>query len=287
MTTLAFARTTTHIREIVSAWRAARRSIALVPTMGNLHSGHMSLAKLAAQHADSVVMSIFVNPAQFGADEDFVGYPRTLDEDRALVGRSRSVDALFVPEASEIYPFGLEGATRISIPKLGSELCGASRPGHFDGVLMVVARLLSIIAPDVVVLGRKDYQQLVLIERMIADLRIPVQLVAGETQRDADGLAISSRNLYLTDTERLSAPALHATLERVRDALRGGERNYGLLQANALEDLRAAGFNPDYVEVRMVADLAPPNGHHSPQELIVLGAAWLGRARLIDNVSVA
>lgn len=286
LTEVALARTASHVREIVSAWRSAHRSVALVPTMGNLHSGHMSLAKLAAQRADKVVMSIFVNPTQFGAGEDFAGYPRTFDEDRALIERSDCVQALFVPAVAEIYPFGLEGATRISISTLDSELCGASRPGHFNGVLTVVARLLNILAPDVLVLGRKDYQQLVLIERMIADLRFPVQLVAGDTQRDADGLALSSRNHYLTAKERSNAPALHATLEHIREALEHGERDYGLLQANALDDLRAAGFDPDYVEVRLAADLAKPNGRHEPKDLIVLGAAWLGRARLIDNVRV-
>jgi pantoate--beta-alanine ligase len=286
LTATVFAHTASHIREIVSGWRAARRSVALVPTMGNLHSGHMSLVDLAAEYADAIVMSIFVNPTQFGIGEDFSAYPRTLAEDQALIERSGKIDALFVPDVPEIYPFGIEEAARISIPRLADELCGASRPGHFAGVLSVVARLINIVSPDVLVLGRKDYQQLVLVERMIADLRFAVQLVAGDTQRDADGLAISSRNHYLTAGERASAPALHAALERVGAALRGGARDYAGLQAHALEDLRAAGFSPDYVEVRLARDLARPNGSHTPQDLVVLGAAWLGRARLIDNVLV-
>jgi pantoate--beta-alanine ligase len=284
--TALFAHSASHIREIVSGWRSSHCSVALVPTMGNLHPGHMSLADLAAEHADRVVMSIFVNPTQFGVGEDFRAYPRTLAQDQRLIERSGLIDALFVPDVSEIYPYGIEDAMRVSIPQLGNDLCGASRPGHFNGVLTVVARLINIVSPDFLVLGRKDYQQLVLVERMIADFRFAVQLLAGDTQRDADGLAISSRNHYLTAQERTSAPELHATLERVRAALVEGIRDYTSLQAHAIEELRAAGFEPDYVEVRLARDLARPNGIHEPRDLIVLGAAWLGRARLIDNILV-
>lgn len=280
-------RTASQIRETIAGWRAAHESIALVPTMGNLHHGHLSLARLAREHTSRVVLSIFVNPTQFGAGEDFAAYPRTLEADRKLVDGAGTVDALFVPELSEIYPYGPDGGFRLRAPALGNELCGVSRPGHFDGVATVVLRLLNIVAPDVIVLGRKDYQQLIIIERMLADLRLPIAVVAGETERDADGLAISSRNHYLTPEERKRAPLLHATLRELREKLAGGERDYGALERAAIARLAASGFRPDYVEVRAVADLTRPNGRHAPGDLIVLAAAWLGRARLIDNLRVA
>ena len=279
-------RSASQIRETIAGWRAARDTIALVPTMGNLHAGHLSLASLAAEHTDRVILSIFVNPTQFGVGEDFESYPRTLAEDRALIDGAGTVDALFAPEVSEIYPHGTEGAFTLRVPALGAELCGALRPGHFDGVATVVLRLLNIVAPDLVVLGRKDYQQLIIIERMIADLRLPIGVVAGETRRENDGLAISSRNHYLTDEERERAPLLHAILRDVGEQLASGERDYAALEQTAVARLTQSGFRPDYIEVRRAGDLGKPNGEHAPGELIVLGAAWLGRARLIDNLSV-
>jgi pantoate--beta-alanine ligase len=255
--------------------------------MGSLHRGHASLVELAASNADRVVMSIFVNPTQFGAGEDYAAYPRALDEDIDLVDETGLVDALLVPDVDEVYPFGVEAAVGFVMPELARELCGAKRPGHFDGVGTVVCRLLNIVGPDILVLGRKDYQQVVLLEHMIADLRIPVQVIAGETQRDEDGLAISSRNRYLTPAERKRAPALHATLTHVRDALARGERDFAALEAAAVLALKEAGFKPDYVEVRSAKDLSKPNGRASTTGLIVLAAAWLGKARLIDNVRVA
>lgn len=279
-------RTASRVRTLVRSWRSAHETVALVPTMGNLHQGHLSLAKLARARADRVVMSIYVNPTQFGVGEDFGAYPRTLDEDRALVDTADVVDGLFVPEDREIYPFGAEDAVRIVMPAFASELCGASRPGHFDGVATVVCRLLNIVTPDVLFLGRKDYQQLKIVERMVADLRMPVEVASGPTVRHEDGLAISSRNRYLTALERQHAPALHATLERIGKAVAAGQRDYAVLQAQALDRLRAEGFEPDYVEVRRVEDLARPNGEDAPTDLIVLAAAWLGRARLIDNLEI-
>lgn len=279
-------RTASDARERVAGWRAVHGSIALVPTMGNLHDGHLSLVKLAATRADRVILTIFVNPTQFGVGEDFAAYPRTFEADREIVERSGLVDALFVPEVDEIYPFGTETGFRVSVPALGGELCGASRPGHFDGVATVVLRLLNIVAPDHIVLGRKDYQQLVILKRMIADLRVPVEVVEGDTRRHEDGLAMSSRNHYLSTDERQSAPLLHATIRDIRDRLARGERNYAELEARGRETLETAGFRPDYVEVRLASDLEKPNGRHEPGELIVLAAAWLGKARLIDNVLV-
>lgn len=271
---------------MVAGWRAAGQTVALVPTMGNLHAGHLSLAELAASHADRVVMTIFVNPTQFGVGEDFEAYPRTPSEDLARVEENGRVDALFVPDVDEIYPAGLEAAFRIVVPPLGSELCGEQRPGHFDGVASVVLRLLNIVAPDFIVLGRKDYQQLLIIERMVADLNVPVAVVAGQTRRHDDGLAISSRNMYLTDVERSRAPLLVSTLSGVRDSLAHGNKDYATLEHEAMARLERAGFRPDYVEVRVADDLSKPNGRHEPAELIVLGAAWLGKARLIDNLTV-
>lgn len=280
-------RTASQIRETIAGWRAAGDTIALVPTMGNLHAGHLSLAALGAEHADRVILTIFVNPTQFGVGEDFSAYPRTPTEDRALVERAGTVDALFVPLVEEIYPFGTEGAFTLKAPAIAAELCGALRPGHFDGVASVVLRLLNIVAPDIVVLGRKDYQQLVIIERMLADLRLPIGIVSGPTQRDEDGLAISSRNHYLTADERRRAPMLHTTLRKIAQRLARGESDYAALESEAVAALEGAGFRPDYIAVRRLGDLARPNGGTAPSRLIVLGAAWLGRARLIDNLQVS
>ena len=253
--------------------------------MGNLHKGHLSLANLAAETAPRVVMSIFVNPTQFGPSEDFATYPRTLAEDAALIGATGHVDLLFVPSVAEIYPFGVEHAVRVQLPPLSAELCGARRPGHFDGVASVVCRLLNIVDPDVLILGQKDYQQFVLMQRMVSDLRMPVELRMGPTLREPDGLAMSSRNRYLDPQQRLKAPALHAALEHVRDRLRSGSADLAKLTAEACAFLERAGLTPDYVEIRRRDDLAPATPDVA-EKRVVLGAAWLGRARLIDNLFV-
>lgn len=273
------------VRAAIAEWRAVGDKIAFAPTMGNLHAGHMSLAALCAQAARRVVMSIFVNPTQFGPNEDFAAYPRTLEADEKLIGAAGNVDLLFVPDSAEIYPFGFEQAVRVQLPSLSRELCGASRPGHFDGVATVVCRLLNIVAPDMLFLGQKDYQQFVLMERMIADLRLPVQLRMGPTLRETDGLAMSSRNRYLDAAERNQAPALHAALARVREQLLAGARDFSLLIAAARADLERAGFRPEYVEIRRQGDLAAADPQRAEQR-IVLGAARLGRTRLIDNLLV-
>jgi len=278
--------TASETRETVSSWRAAGASVALVPTMGSLHAGHNSLVALAHEHADRVVMSIFVNPTQFGVDEDFDAYPRTLDEDRAGIAEVGGVDLLFVPDVSEIYPFGVDEAVRLSLPELSRELCGVRRPGHFEGVVSVVCRLLNIVTPDKLVLGRKDYQQLILVKRMIADLRLSVEVLSAPTLREPDGLAISSRNRYLSEQERTHAPALHAALTQVTAALQDGASDYAAVEQEAVASLQARGFRPEYVEVRRLADLTKPRHPHAPSELIVVAAASLGGARLIDNLRV-
>jgi pantoate--beta-alanine ligase len=282
----ALLRTAAEVRDWLRDWRARGSTIAFVPTMGNLHAGHLSLTELAHEHAEQVVMSIFVNPTQFGPGEDFAAYPRTLEEDIERIEAAGMVGAVFVPEVAEIYPFGLEHAVRLSLPPLAQELCGRSRPGHFDGVANVVCRLLNIVAPDVLVLGEKDYQQLILMRRMTADLRLPVGIVGGPTRREPDGLALSSRNRYLSAAERTAAPALSATLRELASALRERRAAVADLEADALSKLAAAGLKPDYVEVRRAADLARPTAVDAPPTLIALAAAWLGRTRLIDNVKV-
>lgn len=273
------------VREHVRCWHDAHQTVALVPTMGNLHDGHLSLMHLAATQAQRVVATIFVNPTQFGPNEDFGAYPRTLAADRERLERSGVVHALLVPTTADIYPFGTEDAVRVTLPALSRELCGAHRPGHFDGVASVVCRLLNIVAPDVLVLGEKDYQQLVLVRRMVDDLHMPVRVLAGATQREPDGLAMSSRNRYLGAEERARAPQLYATIAAVRDAVRAGRRDFAQLETDAEARLAAAGFRPDYVSVRRARDLARPSAGET-ERLAVLAAAHLGSARLIDNVLV-
>jgi pantoate--beta-alanine ligase len=272
------------VRVIVRKWRSAGETVAFVPTMGNLHDGHMDLIERAAREADRVAVSIFVNPTQFAPGEDYARYPRTLDADRTRLAEARApVDLLFVPEEQEIYPFGSGAAVRVVVPGLSEDLCGASRPGHFDGVASVVCRFLHIMTPDVLLLGQKDYQQLLVVRRMVADLQMPVSVVSVPIRREPDGLASSSRNQYLTAAERRIAPQLHAALERVLRALQAGDSDYARLESEAKAELERAGFRPDYVAVRRAADLARPAGE-AAGELMVLGAAWLGATRLIDNL---
>ena len=275
------------MRARATAWRVAGQRIGFVPTMGFLHEGHLALMRHARPQCDRLVVSIFVNPTQFGAGEDLESYPRTLKQDMAAVNASGSVHAVFVPKSIKaIYPYGIDEAIQVNMPPLSRELCGAFRPGHFDGVASVVLRLLNIAQPDLLILGEKDYQQLVLMERLVSDLRLPVRVLGAPTERHADGLALSSRNRYLSDDERVRAPTLHATLAGVGNAIREGERNYAILLEHAKHKLEAAGFAVDYVEVRDAKDLSVPNGRQAPRELIVLGAARIGSARLIDNVRI-
>lgn len=266
------------LRGQVAAWRKAGETVALVPTMGALHEGHLSLMKLAGTQADRVIASIFVNPAQFGPGEDYERYPRTEAEDVEKLATA-GVDAAFVPTAREMYPEGF--ATRVHIERLGDVLCGAHRPGHFDGMALVVVKLLTSALPDVAIFGEKDYQQLQIIRRFTADLNIPVRIMGGPIEREADGLALSSRNRYLSLEQRQVAVALSAALKAVRDAVKaGGDPTEA--SAKAREDIVRAGFDSvDYVDVRDPSSLELVTEPGKPAR--VFGAARLGTTRLIDN----
>ena len=271
------------LRERLAEWRREREHIAIVPTMGNLHAGHISLVEAAREQAERVVVTVFVNPTQFGKGEDFDGYPRTLEEDTRRL-RKTSADVLFVPSVATMYPFGIDNATRVIVPGLTEHLCGSFRPGHFDGVTSVVARLFALVQPDVAVFGQKDYQQQLVIRRMVDDLNLPITIVTVPTVREADGLAMSSRNAYLSATEREAAPELYECLCAVEARLRDGDRGFRSLEKAAADDLARAGFEPEYVAIRSAEDLSDPEPHC--RRLVILAAGRLGRARLIDNVLV-
>jgi pantoate--beta-alanine ligase len=269
------------LRALVSAWRRAGERVAFVPTMGNLHAGHGSLVGRASELAERVIVSIFVNPLQFGPNEDFAAYPRTPAEDRRVL-ESLHVDLLFAPEVADIYPRGQESTARVHVPVIEDILCGAFRPGHFMGVATVVTKLLNIVQPDVAVFGEKDYQQLLIIRRATLDLCMPIEIVGVPTTREPDGLAMSSRNRYLSAEQRAAAPAIYAQLERARAAIESGDNDFAAIARSGSEALQQAGFRPDYFEIREAATLEEAGAQS--RDLVVLTAARLGRARLIDNV---
>jgi pantoate--beta-alanine ligase len=272
------------LRSTIAAWRQAGERIAFVPTMGNLHAGHLDLIKEARQRAQRCVVSIFVNPLQFGAGEDFAAYPRTLEDDRHKLAVA-GVDLLFAPTVRTVYPTGADQQTRVEVPEISDILCGASRPGHFRGVATIVCKLFNMVQADLAVFGEKDFQQLMVIRRMVADLAIPIEIVGKATVREADGLAMSSRNGYLTPEERRIAPQLNLTLQTTVALLKRGERDYTGLETAAKEALQTAGFRPDYYAIRSALDLGPPGDGQAP--LVVLAAAYLGTTRLIDNLIAA
>lgn len=269
------------LRALLDDWRAGDERIALVPTMGNLHRGHLSLVELARRNADRVVVSVFVNPTQFGPKEDFAAYPRTLASDRRAL-QDASADLLFAPSGAAMYPFGPDRMTRVEVPGLSDDLCGGTRPGHFAGVTSIVCRLLNIVQPRVAVFGRKDYQQLLIIRRMVQDLHLPVRILSGATQRESDGLALSSRNQYLSTTQRESAAGIYRALRECRAALRAGRQDYGRLEKAGMRSLEQAGLRPDYFAIR-APDLSPPGP--DTWRCVILAAAYCGRARLIDNLT--
>jgi pantoate--beta-alanine ligase len=251
--------------------------------MGSLHAGHMSLLSAARFRADRVIASVFVNPLQFGPGEDFERYPRTPDDDQHLLTEA-GCDLLFLPSVAEMYPEGGQSATKVSVPSLSEILCGAHRPGHFDGVATVVAKLFGIVQPDVAVFGEKDYQQLAIIRRMVQDLALPVEVVGAPTVRSPDGLAMSSRNRYLSPGERSIAPRLHATLRAVAARIDAGEHDFADLEKWCAVQLRAVGLDPDYCSVRDAETLLAPDDRSV--EVVILAAVRLGKARLIDNLRV-
>lgn len=271
------------LREIIRKWRTAGETVAFVPTMGNLHAGHLRLVEEGRNLADRVVVSIFVNPTQFCVGEDFDGYPRTPEEDSAQL-RGVGADLLFLPRAAEMYPGGARSMTYVEVPGLSNELCGQFRPGHFRGVTTVVCKLFHMTQPDVALFGEKDFQQLAIIRRMVDDLDLPISIHGVPTVREPNGLAMSSRNSYLTAEEKTRAALLYQCLLAASAALEGGHRDYGAIEAAQLGVLQQSKFHPDYFVIRRQHDLATPaaNDH----DLVILVAAWLGKARLIDNLPV-
>ena len=269
------------LQEQLSQWRSTNQNIALVPTMGNLHAGHLSLVEKAKQFADKTVVSVFVNPTQFVQGEDYSTYPRTLEQDMDKLAEI-GIDILFFPDVEKIYSGSMQQQTQVTVTGLDSILCGKSRPGHFKGVTTVVTKLFNIVKPDIAVFGEKDYQQLLVIKKLVRDLFYRIEIISMPTVREADGLAISSRNNYLTSEERKIAPILFRTLKQISDDIMAGDLAFPQLQKKAISGLNKAGFKTEYVSIRDAGTLQKP----STRELVVLAAAQLGKARLIDNLLI-
>lgn len=272
------------LRSALHKFRQQGKRVAFVPTMGNLHEDHLDLVRKARTLCDIVVVSIFVNPLQFGPNEDLDAYPRTLAADKEKLF-AEGVHVLYNPGVDEIYPEGMHAQTIVHVPDLGDTLCGSSRPGHFDGVTTVVSKLFNIVQPDVAVFGEKDFQQLSIIRKMVADLCMPIEIVGVRTGRNEDGLALSSRNGYLSIEHRRIAPVLHNTLNTTREAIACGFDNFLQLESHARMKLREAGFEPDYFTICDARTLQPVS--EATEEIAILAAARLGDTRLIDNVRLA
>ncbi len=275
-----------HIAELrsqLNQLRSEGKRIACVPTMGNLHEGHLQLIRLAKEQADLVVATIFVNRLQFGLNEDWDQYPRTFEADCSKLD-AEQCDYLFFPDETEMYPNGMDEQTRVVAPSMTDVLCGASRPGHFEGVTTVVSKLFNIVQPHAAVFGRKDFQQLAIIRRMVADLCIPVEIVGAPVARDSDGLALSSRNAYITEQERPNANQLYQTLCWLRDQVQQGQRDYRTLETAGARRIEKAGFRPDYLSIANAQTLQPAVDDDT--DLAILGALFTSRARLIDNVTL-
>lgn len=277
-------KTVRELRGAIAGARSKGKRIAFVPTMGNLHSGHVALVEKARQRADFVVTSIFVNPLQFGPTEDLSKYPRSLAADQEKLIQV-DCDLLFTPDIEEIYPDGMQGQTLIRVPGISEGLCGTSRPGHFEGVATVICKLFNMVQPDLAIFGEKDFQQLAVIRKLVRDLDMPIQIMGEPTVRAEDGLALSSRNNFLTVGQRASAPALYACLNDIASAIHGGERDFAKLTTKGKTALRKAGFKPDYLEVREAGSLH--NASPEDLQLVILAAAFLGKTRLIDNLALS
>ena len=271
------------LRQQVQGWRRAGHRIALVPTMGNLHAGHISLLERARELADRTVVSIFVNPIQFGKGEDYASYPSTLDADIEKLAQA-GLDVLFAPNLDELYPGGFEVDTRVTVPGLSTILCGQYRPGHFSGVATVVTKLFINVQPDLALFGEKDYQQLLVIKQMAHDLLMPVQILGMPIIREQNGLAMSSRNAYLSGDERRIAPLIHQTLQAAATKLKRQDQALIAIETAAMAELAAAGFRPEYFSIRSIDTLGVPT--LGLRQVQILVAAWLGPARLIDNLRV-
>ena len=274
-------KTVRELRAAVAHARKAGKRIGFVPTMGNLHSGHASLVSKAVQQADFVVASIFVNPLQFGAGEDLDKYPRTLAADQEKLLQA-GCNLLFAPTVEEMYPGGMTGQTRVSVPQLSEGLCGASRPGHFEGVATVVSKLFNMVQPDMAVFGQKDYQQLAVIRAMVHDLNMPIQIIGEPTVRADDGLALSSRNGFLSEEQRAIAPVLYRSLSQIAAAIKNGDHDFARLRAEQVQQIEAAGLRLDYLEVRQGVHLRAATAED--RDIVILVAAFLGTTRLIDNL---
>ena len=279
-----FVTTAPDLRSGITELRQRGHRIAFVPTMGNLHEGHLQLIRVARQQADGVVVSIFVNPLQFGPDEDFVSYPRTLDEDKRKLA-SLDVDLIFAPGEADFYPRKKEELTFVEVPGISDVLCGEKRPGHFRGVATVVNRLFNLVQPDVAVFGKKDYQQLLIIRLMTRDLGLPVKIVGVDTVREEDGLALSSRNQYLNNTEREIVAVMYQVLRTMADEIRQAGKIRDDLMTNASSKLEQAGFDVDYISIRRPSDFTEARA--DDRELVILIAARLGGTRLIDNIELS
>lgn len=279
------------LREQVDSWHRGGETLAFVPTMGNLHQGHLKLVDVARQQADHVAVSIFVNPMQFNQSSDFASYPRTLDQDIEKL-TPLNVDLLYSPDESGIYPEGMGNSSKIHVPGLSEVLCGQFRPGHFEGVATVVAKLFNLVQPQIAVFGEKDFQQLLVIKKLVKDLDFPIKIIGVETEREQNGLALSSRNQYLSDDEKQNAARLYQVLADVARKVKTRCQEKAPLSVNFLDiekdtqqQLEGYGFKPEYVEVRNAVDLQTGNTSH--RNLRVFAAAWLGKARLIDNLPIS
>ncbi len=278
--------TTSEIRSLrsqIKAWRQAGLSVAFVPTMGNLHEGHFSLVDKAKTLADKVVVSIFVNPMQFGANEDLDAYPRTLVQDQQGLSE-RGADYLFTPTVETIYPNGLDAQSFVDVPGVSMGYCGGSRPGHFRGVATVVTKLFNLVQPDFACFGEKDFQQLQVIKTMVRDLAIPVEVIGVPTQRDVNGLALSSRNGYLSEEQKQQAAILFKTLNWMKEEVQSGQRDYAALEVQAIARIEELGLKVDYLSVAERNTLKAP--HADDQQLVILAAAFLDKVRLIDNLTL-
>ena len=272
------------LRNAVGEFRHRGQSIGFVPTMGNLHEGHLALVRYAKEVADTVIVSIFVNPLQFDQADDLQAYPKTLEEDVRQL-KALDVELLFIPEVSDIYPNDISTVARVEVPGISERLEGASRAGHFTGVATVVAKLFNLVQPDIAVFGEKDYQQLAVIHKMVKELNFPIEVLSIPTVRESSGLAMSSRNNYLSEEQRSQAAGLSQILNQLADSIRSGERNYRKLEDNGSEMLLKSGFKPDYLEVCQSKTLLPASDPND--SLVILVAAWLGPARLIDNICLS